>query len=135
MENPSIDQIMTRQPVTVSPDDEVRVAQTLLARGEIHHLPVVEEKQVVGIVSSADLLKLHLLDGDVEAAADLGLAVRQIMQCEPVVLAEDASLRDAAKRFLLGGYHALPVVDADEQLVGIVTTTDLISRMLEQSAA
>jgi CBS domain-containing protein len=133
MENLSIGQIMTRQPATVAPDDQVDAAQTLLARGDIHHLPVVEGKRLVGIVSSADLLKLHLLDGGIETAADLGLTVRKVMQPAPVVVTEDASLQDAATRFSLGGYHALPVVDADDQLIGIVTTTDLITRLLEQA--
>jgi CBS domain-containing protein len=58
------------------------------------------------------------------------MTVRGIVQTEPVVVAPDASVEDAAARFSLGGYHALPAVDADERLVGIVTTTDVINRLM-----
>ena len=47
-----------------------------------------------------------------------------------VFLCEDS--KEAAEIFLEAEFHALPVVDADEKLVGIVTTTDLIKYLLEQ---
>jgi hypothetical protein len=48
------------------------------------------------------------------------------------VLQSGANLRDAAARLSEGGYHALPVVDPDRTLVGIVTSSDLISHLLHQ---
>ena len=56
-----IDRIMTADPATVGPQDSVVEAQRRLDHHFIHHLPVVESGRLVGMVSSSDLLKLHLL--------------------------------------------------------------------------
>ena len=129
MRDTSIDRIMTTEPVMIGPGDSAAKARELLETSGIHHLPVVENGKLVGIVSSADLLKLYLLDEDVPLSA---LAtVSQIMELNPVVLATTATLRDAAQKLMGGGFHALPVVDADRNLVGIVTSVDLIDALLK----
>ena len=130
MRDIAINRIMTTEPATVAPGDPVSVARKSLESGQIHHLPVVENGSLVGIVSTSDLLKFHLLDGD--AAALSSTTVAQIMEPEPVVLQSDASLRDAAAALSVGGYHALPVVEQDRTLVGIVTSVDLVMHLLQQ---
>lgn len=121
---------MTTNPVTVAPSDSVAVAKKTLGSGEIHHLVVVEDGLIVGIVSSSDLLKFHLLDRD--AATLSSTTVAQMMELEPVVLQSNASLHDAATALSIGGYHALPVVDQNRKLVGIVTSVDLVIHLLKQ---
>lgn len=130
MRDMAIKHIMTTEPATVGPDEPIAVAQKLLGSGDIHHLPVVDNGRLAGIVSSSDLLKFHLLDGGPDSASTA--TVRQIMEADPVALESEASLSDAAIRLSVGGYHALPVVDADGTLVGIVTTGDLVGHLLEQ---
>jgi CBS domain-containing protein len=120
---------MTTDPVKIGPGDSAAEARELLESSAIHHLPVVENGKLVGIVSSADLLKLYMLDDEVALSA---LAtVSQIMELNPVILAVTATLRDAAEKLMSGGFHALPVVDADRNLVGIVTSVDLIDALLK----
>ena len=121
---------MTTNPTTVAPGDPVSVARNSLESDQIHRLAVVVNGSLVGIVSTSDLLKFHLLDGD--AAALSSTTVAQIMEPEPVVLQSDASLRDAAAALSVGGYHALPVVEPDRTLVGIVTSVDLVMYLLQQ---
>lgn len=125
-----INRVMTLNPATVAPDDSVATARALLATDDMHHLPVVADEKLVGIVSSADFLKLYLLDagGDNSGAAK----VRHIMENNPVVLDTGANLRDAAMRLSAGGFHALPVVDADRRLEGIVTSGDLLEFVVRQ---
>ena len=130
MRDIAINRIMTTDPATVAPGDPISVAKERLESGQIHHLPVVENGALVGIVSTSDLLKFHMLDGD--AAALSSTTVAQIMEPEPVVLQSDASLRDAAAALSIGGYHALPVVEPDHTLVGIVTSVDLVMYLLQQ---
>jgi len=125
-----INRIMTESPATVGPDDPASAAKELLESGDLHHLPVVENSKLAGIISSSDLLKIYLLD---DGAASLSNAkVGQIMIVDPVVLESGASLRDAATKLSLGGFHALPVIDPDRTLVGIVTSSDLIGHLLQQ---
>ena len=129
MRDTSIDRIMTINPVVIGPGDSAAKARELLETSAIHHLPVVENGRLVGIVSSADLLKLYVLDQEVALSA---LAtVSQIMELKPVVLTTTATLRDAAEKLMSGGFHALPVVDDDRNLVGIVTSVDLIDALLK----
>jgi CBS domain-containing protein len=129
MRDTPIDRIMTTDPVIIGPGDSAAKARNLLETSAIHHLPVVDNGRLVGMVSSADLLKLYVLDEDV-ALATLA-TVSQIMELDPVVLSAAATLRDAAEKLMKGGFHALPVVDADRSLVGIVTSVDLIDALLK----
>lgn len=130
MRDVAINRIMTTDPAAVEAGDPVAVARRLFESRDIHHLPVVEQGRLVGILSSADLMKFHMLDGD--PAILSAATVRQVMEENPVVLQSDASLRDAANALSIGGYHALPVVDPDHALVGIVTTADLVDHLLRQ---
>lgn len=125
-----INRIMTTDPESVGPDFPVSAARSLLGSGSLHHLPVVDEGKLVGIVSSADLLKIYLLENGLEPRETM--TVDRIMTRDPVFLESRANLRDAASKLMRGGFHALPVVDADQTLVGIVTSTDLIDHLLHQ---
>lgn len=129
MRNETIDRIMTVKPATVAPDDTLAIAAELFSSTGVHHAPVVDHGQLVGILSATDFLKLHLLDSD-NLPIDK-IKVRQLMQTNPVVLPLDTSLRDAAEKFLVGEFHALPVID-DGALVGIITTSDLTQYLLQR---
>ena len=121
---------MTTNPVAVRAEDSVVTAKDLLQSHGIHHLPVVEDGILVGILSSSDFLKLHVLRDREEALA--AIKVSQIMEAEPVTLDVFADLVDVAAKLSEGGFHALPVVEADNALVGIVTSSDLINHVLMQ---
>lgn len=130
MRDVPISRIMTTDPVTIGPDRPVHDARKIFDSRDLNHLPVVEEEKLVGMLSASDMLKFFMLDRD--AAALDSIVVRQVMQSQPVVLPSDANLRDAANRLRSGGFHALPVVDTDRILVGIVTSSDLIEHLLRQ---
>lgn len=130
MRDIAIDRVMTTMPATVEPTDPISTARRLLEPGRIHHLPVVEQGLLAGIVSTSDLLKFHLLEGGTKTGDET--TISQIMEVDPVTLESTASLRDAANKLSVGGYHALPVIEPDRTLVGIVTTSDLITHLLHQ---
>lgn len=125
-----VSRIMTTDLVTIGPMQPVVEARKQLDAHALHHLPVVEDGKLVGILSAADMLKFFMLDKD--AAVLNSIQVRQAMQFDPVVLPSTANLRDAAKKLVSGSFHALPVVEPDRTLVGIVTSSDLIEHLLKQ---
>ncbi len=120
---------MSEWPATVKPDDLLSGARELFEAHSIHHLPVVEDGALVGILSASDFLKLHLLDKGSPSLS--GARVRHVMHRNPVVISTDATLRDAAEKLAVGEFHALPVIDDDGELVGIVTTSDLLEYLLQ----
>ncbi|MEO8019559.1 MAG: CBS domain-containing protein [Pseudomonadota bacterium] len=138
MRNLPISKIMSNSLVTAGPDDSLRETVALMDKRRVHHLLVVDRGKLVGILSSADMLKLALLlrpedaGGPPQLSDTLALRVRDVMQAEVVTLYENANLREAAQALSLGGYHALPVLALDDTPIGIVTSTDLIALLLDQ---
>jgi CBS domain-containing membrane protein len=128
--------IMASPLVTVQPGMPLSAALTLMERQRVHHLLVVESDRMVGILSSADLLKLAFLNRSNEGAAvtsdALNLCVRDVMQPRVAVVRENASLKEIARALSLGGFHALPVLAMDDTPVGIVTSSDLVALLIEQ---
>ena len=129
MRDISIDQIMTPDPASISPQSSAAEARRLLDSNVINHLPVVEGDRLVGMVSSSDLLKLHLLDDTLVIFSRA--TVDQIMETNLILLDKGATLRDAAEKLSMGNFHALPVVNRKRRLVGIVTSSDLIGELLK----
>jgi len=130
MRDIAINRIMTTDPLTIRPDESVATAKELLESNGIHHLPVVENGVLVGILSSSDFLKLHVLRERSQAMS--AITVSQVMEAEPVTLDVSADLVDVARKLSEAGFHSLPVVEAGNVLVGIVTSTDLINHLLRQ---
>lgn len=130
MRDVGIQRIMTTDPISIGPGEAVLQAREIMRQKDIHHLPVIEDGKLVGIVSSTDMYKFFLMDDPDRTLS--GVMVRTIMHADPVFLASDANLRDAATKLSVGGFHALPVVEADRTLVGIVTSSDLINQLLQQ---
>lgn len=125
-----IDQVMTPDPATISPQSSAVEARRLLNSNVINHLPVVEDGRLVGIISSSDFLKLHLLDSKLPIVAST--TVGQIMETNVIVVRDNATLLDAAEKLSIGGFHALPVVTRKRMLVGMVTSSDLIGELVSR---
>jgi CBS domain-containing protein len=136
--NEPISHIMTRDVTTVHLGQRPSEARQLLATGKFHHLPVVDGKRLVGILSATDFLRVSFAaygagsDQAFDAFLDHQFSIGDLMQRDVVSLTEGSSVREAAGLLHRHAFHALPVVDADANLVGIVTTTDLLGYLLEQ---
>jgi acetoin utilization protein AcuB len=129
MQDLRISRFMTRPLVTIGPGDTIIAATALMEERDVHHLLVVDGGRMVGILSSADLLKLALMAPN--PAETLDIRVREIMQSRVAVLRDTASLREAARALTLGGFHAMPVLAADDTPIGMVSTSDLVALLLE----
>ena len=135
--NTSITQIMTKNVVSLEQKSSLFEAEDLFKKHNIRHLPVQFYGKLVGILSLTDLQRVSFasLAGDAESNTDNVLFdmfnVENIMAHQPVSLQVNQSVKDAAEVLAKKEFHALPVLDGTD-LVGIVTTTDLVKFMLEQ---
>ncbi len=131
-----ISHIMTKNVHTVNVSDDLHEAIEIVNKNHIRHLPVLEGKEVVGIISRTDINRLtfsSLFDnqeGADEAILEM-LSIPQVMTQKPRTVDASLSIREVAEILATEEYHALPVIENGE-LAGIVTTTDVIKYMLEQ---
>lgn len=123
---------MTPDPITLPQEATVGEALDLMSRNQIHELPVVNGVGLVGIVTERDLRALlgpGVKDGDLTDVDDarLEMGVEEIMSTEVRAVQADEGLGEAARILADLRVGALPVVDGDGQLVGILSVTDVLA--------
>jgi CBS domain-containing protein len=125
---------MTEAVVAIEIDRPVSEVLDCFLHYRIHHLPVVRLGKLVGMVSSADVMKLEFIvpKSAVDRAAylDERLTIAQLMHQPVVSLKPSVSVAVAAERMIDAAVHAAPVVDDRDQVIGIVTTSDVIRSLL-----
>lgn len=129
-----LSKIMTEAVVVIHDRCSVSEALACFAQYGIHHLPVVNNGRLVGMISSADLLTLDCFapTDAVDRAAwlDERFTIKQLMRGPVMSLRPHSSLSEACAMLIEGGVHAAPIVDEADHLVGMVTTTDIIRCLL-----
>ncbi|MCL4721264.1 MAG: CBS domain-containing protein [Gammaproteobacteria bacterium] len=133
MRDQPVSRIMTTPAIVIAPEAPLRDAADLMTDNGLHHLPVVREGRLVGILSATDLLRAGR--GHEAPSPRTVSRVADLMRSPAVTLEQDATLGRAARLLADGGYHALPVVDPAGSVLGIVTSTDLIIVLLRQLPA
>ncbi|QGZ64998.1 CBS domain-containing protein [Paraburkholderia acidisoli] len=126
-----VEKFMTRRVVTVGFDDTLETVREIFAKASFHHLLVVEDGKLQGVVSDRDLLRAisPFIDSVVEQARDLGTLnkrVHQIMSRKPITLRPDSTLPEAVALFLDNKISCLPIVDTEFRPVGIVSWRDVL---------
>ena len=136
--NDPISHLMTRNVITVHHGDPISKVRALVREHGVHHIPVVNGDQIVGMISWSDILRVSFGDAfntderTVDATLDHTLSLEQVMKKNPVTLAETGTVREAAEILAKSDFHPLPIVSGSSKLVGMVTTTDLIKYLLDQ---
>ncbi|MFK7932995.1 MAG: CBS domain-containing protein [Saprospiraceae bacterium] len=127
---------MTTNVITVSTTDPVKVAHDTINSKQVHHLPVVDDEKLVGMLSSSDLLfflrAIHP-DSQEQYLNELRLKnykVKEIMSEAPLSLEPSDSIETALKIFAENMFHAVPIVE-NMKVVGILTTHDIIVETLK----
>ena len=147
----TIAEIMDRTPETVQPDTPVEDVVRTLRENELPGLPVIDDDgKLVGIVTEADLIlpddqgDLHIphyinLFGGTVFLEPLGRfeerlrkafasKAEDMMTRDPMTVAPDTTVREAARIIHESGHNRLPVVQ-DERLVGVVTRVDVLGAL------
>lgn len=117
---------MTKRLVCVGPGHRIDEGRRLLSQHRIRHLPVVEGGRLLGIVTDRDL---RMAEGRGESGASLVIA--DIMSGSVITVGPESTIEQAAMLMAANKIGALPVVDADDALVGIVTESDIFNVFLE----
>jgi len=122
---------MSKNPVTVRPDDGLKDAIWKMEHGHFRHLPVVDDKgKLIGIMSDRDVRLIQpssLFNNKEDVAVQLWtIAVQQAAVFDPVRVKPETTLKEAAETMLRWHVGGLPVVDDHEIPVGMITYTDIL---------
>jgi CBS domain-containing protein len=120
MTNERVREAMTPSPTTIAGDAPVVEAARLMASQDVGSLPVVDEGNLVGMVTDRDLV-LNVLAKDVDPHAT---TVATVCTQDPVVVGPEDSLDEALQRMAREQVRRLPVVEK-ERLVGILAQADV----------
>ncbi|HKK89748.1 MAG TPA: CBS domain-containing protein [Saprospiraceae bacterium] len=126
---------MTNNVITLRPNDSIAEAAKIFDAQGIHHIPVVEEGNLVGMVSKTDYLffKRGFLDDKtdqrIEEIRMNNYELSDIMTRDLQYIRANSPIQKALELFQKNEFHALPVLD-EGQLVGLVTTFDIIDNIL-----
>ncbi len=132
-----ISAIMTQNVITLNHTDDLLTAEKLFKKHHIRHIPVIKGPHAIGMLSYTDLLRISFADAiededtNVDTIVYNMFTIEQVMAKNLVTVTSTATIKEVAEILSKKEFHALPVVN-DGNLIGIVTTTDLINYLLEQ---
>jgi acetoin utilization protein AcuB len=113
---------MTENVVTIAPDASVQEAHQLMREKSVRRLPVIKKGKLVGLLSL----------GDVREAThnEAHLKVHEVMAQNVVAIGRDDTVKTAAMLMYTNKIGALPVIDNRDQLVGIITESDIFKVLI-----
>ncbi len=131
-----VGKIMTKNTLVLSRSDSVHKAFLLLKDNKIRHLPVVERKKVVGIVTDRDIRHFIVPRKDPRTKGKFNyqlreLTVEEVMTPDPITVTPDTNIERVARLMLEHKIGGIPVVDEKQMLVGIVTEEDALRVFVE----
>jgi CBS domain-containing protein len=127
----TVREIMTREITTLGPDAKLLDAALLLRSSGYRHIPVVKDGALVGILSDRDVQRASpSMYGEISPEEYNRIfentTVGRVMASQPVTISPDTPVKEAVQIMHDNKYGALPVVEGENKLVGIVTTTDML---------
>ena len=132
-------ELMTPNPVTVTPETSVAEVWDLMRELEIRHVPVVDGGALVGMLSDRDLARFDLgrlltAEGAVALRHDLGTPVVKVMSSDVIAVTPDTGLDEIVELLVEQRVGAIPVVRSDDtrEVIGIVSYIDVL-RALQDS--
>ncbi|MCT4641030.1 MAG: CBS domain-containing protein [Bacteriovoracaceae bacterium] len=137
--NESVNNVMTKNVHKITLNTKLSEARELFSNNGIHHLPVMSGDQIIGILSYNDLMRIdsgELYNQDPKQAdvlLDNLSSVREAMTRKPVTVDLSANVKEVTSILAEGKFHAVPVTEKNDVLVGIITSTDLLKYYLSEA--
>ncbi|MBL7825330.1 MAG: CBS domain-containing protein [Saprospiraceae bacterium] len=115
---------MTQNVITLGPENTLNEVRQILLEKHIHHIPIVggeNGRKLVGMVTSWDLFKLG------KSVEEYGqMKIKEVMTTKVAVLDPDQHLGAVADVLTRHLFHAVPIVNDEHELLGIITSTDIV---------
>lgn len=127
-----IEEIMSEEITCIDLDDRLSVVRELFIKHKFHHLMVTDNKnQLVAVISERDYLKatnsnIELPTANEKDLAMLNKRVHQIVSKKLVAIKQFSPFSEAIKTFHDTGMSCLPVINSNNQPVGVITSRDII---------
>ena len=133
----AVKDFMTRKVVYISPDTTIAHAADMMREQELHRLPVIENDQLVGLVTEGTIAEASPSKATSLSIYEMNYLLNKtkvgdVMIRDVVTISQFASLEDATYLMLKNKIGILPVVD-NEQLYGVITDRDIFKAFLEVS--
>ncbi|MFM2318159.1 MAG: hypothetical protein RLZZ215_780 [Pseudomonadota bacterium] len=113
---------------TVSPDDTVYQALTVMAERNLTALPVVKNKTLIGIISERDYARKVILQGKRSRET----AVSEIMTAKVVTIEPDKTVNDCMEIMTERRIRHLPILNSDGEMIGIISIGDVMKVIMEE---
>ena len=131
----TVKEIMSKELTVVSPVDRIVHARRQMLEAHVGRLPVVDEDELVGMVTSKDMMRAFIefrksVPEKYQKSQIKDFMVEDIMSSNPKYVSKDATITEVANIMMETGYNGLPVVE-DGNVVGIITQTDIL-RLIEK---
>jgi CBS domain-containing protein len=135
--NESITKIMSTNITTVHQGQKLSDVRHIICDSNIHHIPVVDGKILIGLISFTDLMKLNIVisgadERTIDSIVDQQFTIQDVMTTNLTTLKNTDTVRQASKILAESNFHSLPVVNEQKEIVGIVTMSDLIKYLNDQ---
>ena len=121
MMNEPVYTIMTTDIISVAPGESLSSVRNTFMNNALHHLPVVDNGKLIGIMTTYDLWKNKIAPEDYATTT-----VKEIMNTKIAKIGPTDKIGTAAEVFLANKFHALPVVDESPKLLGLITSFDVL---------
>lgn len=141
----SVESYMTKRVFTVTPDETTHMVLLLMTNNNVGRVVVVRNQKPVGIITGRDLLPMSALFGPdtyetvreafmshkqaqvlIPSGISAVFLAKDVVKHDPITIAKDSDLADAAQLMTRNRISGLPVVDSNDNLVGIVTKTNIV---------
>lgn len=120
--NEPVSTIMKTQLHTATSDDSLEMIYNVMKQHKIHHVPILDGAKLVGLVTTHDLLRSNLRHEEYAGVKASAIMTKKVATVEPT-----SKVGTAAEIFLENRFHGLPVVNENHDLVGFLTTFDVLN--------
>ena len=133
-----VNKIMTIEVITIGMDDTLEQIQNLFEKHKFHHLLIMEDEELIGIISDRDVLKeispyVNTISEDTRSRETLKKKAHQIMTRQPITVEPDTLVDDAANIMLKQNISCLPVLSPSGNIQGILSWKDILKFYIKRN--